>query len=178
MGFEPVGTHVDAHLDGYGKGQGVEHGLFNNGAHLLLFGFVAVEHQFVMHLKNHPRTESKQFELVEDTNHGNLNHVGGCALDGHVDSVALGKVASRSIAGIDVGQIAAAPEEGLGVAMLTGKGNVGVDVVFDVGVLGKVFFNQLRGLFAGNAELLAETKGADAVDDAEIDGLGVAAQVF
>ena len=38
----------------------------------------------------------------------------------------------------------------------------------------KVLIDIFQGLFPGDAQVLAEAEGADAVDDAEVHGLGVA----
>ena len=99
-------------------------------------------------------------------------------MNGHVDGVALGKVAGRGVARVDVGEIATTPQEGLGVAVFVRKGDIGVDVVLDVGILCKILVNQFGSFFARDTQLFAEAKRADAVYDAEVDGLGIAAQVL
>ena len=41
---------------------------------------------------------------------------------GCIDGVALGKVAHDGVVGVDVGQVAATVEQGLGIAMFAGDG--------------------------------------------------------
>ena len=55
-----------------------------------------------------------------DADHGEFDHVGGGALDGGVDGGALGVAAEVLVAGIEVGEIAAAAAEGFDVAGLAG----------------------------------------------------------
>ena len=50
MGYQPVRSHIDTHLDGYGEGQGIKHSILDNGTHLLFFWPIAVEDQFVVNL--------------------------------------------------------------------------------------------------------------------------------
>ena len=37
------------------------------------------------------------FEALENTNHGHFDNVGGCALDGRINGVALGKAANGGV---------------------------------------------------------------------------------
>jgi hypothetical protein len=50
MSLKPVVADADAHLDGDGQWHGVGHGIENDGLHLLLLGFVAIEDLFVVYL--------------------------------------------------------------------------------------------------------------------------------
>src|SRR5690242_309800 len=105
-----------------------------------------------------------------DAHHGELDHVGGGALQRGVDGGALGEPARVGVAAVDVGNGALATEEGSGHAGLPHFGygfiepSAHADVAFEI-VL-DVFFR----FGARNAKLRGESEAADAVDDAEIDG--------
>ena len=62
--------------------------------------------------------------------------------------------------------------------MFAGELLAALDEGLYVGILSEILLNQRRSLLAGDAELLAETEGRDAIDDAEVDALGIAALVF
>ena len=76
------------------------------------------EVEFVVHLQNHLRTDALAAEALVDAHHRYLYDVGGRALYRCVDGVALGEVAHGGVVRSDVGQVAAAVEERLGVAMV------------------------------------------------------------
>ena len=73
-----------------------------------------------MDLQNHAGTEVLGLETAVDACHSNLYYVGGGALDGGVDGVALGISANHGVVAVDVAQIATAVECGLGVTLLAG----------------------------------------------------------
>ena len=70
-----------------------------------------------------------------DADHGELDHVGGRALDGGVDRRPLGVGADVLVAGVDVGKVAAAAAEGFDKATLASFG----DGVFHEILDGRVF---------------------------------------
>lgn len=74
------------------------------------------EVEFVVNLQNHLRTDTLAAEALVDAHHRYLYDVGGRALYRCVDGVALGEVAHGGVVRSDVGQVAAAVEERLGVA--------------------------------------------------------------
>ena len=102
MGIKPVVADIDAHLDGDGQFDGMEHLVFDNLSYLLLFGAVDVKDEFVVYLEYHLALHMLFVEAGKDAVHGNLYHVGTGALDGHVDGIAFGKGTEISIAGVDV----------------------------------------------------------------------------
>ena len=94
-----------------------------------------------------------------------------------VDRGALGGVADRGVAAVDVAQLAAAAHERFDVAVFAGELYGGFHVVFQPLVLCEIVFDEFFGFGAFDAELVAEVGGAGAVNDAEIDGFGGAALV-
>ena len=78
---------------------------------------------------------------------------------------------------LDVGVVALAAEQGQHVAVLLAKRLGLVHVVADAGEALEIFLDVGAGLLARDAELVGEPEGRDAVDDAEIDRLGAAADL-
>lgn len=118
VGFEPVGAPPCVCDEGYGEGAGRLH-LFDDKLlyPTLLFGHDG-EVEFVVYLEYHLRAQAFGFHATVDAYHGYFDDVGGGALYGGVDGVALGKVADDGVVGVDVGQVAATVEQGLGIAVL------------------------------------------------------------
>ena len=128
-----------------------------------------------MYLQYHLRFQTKLLELSVDAYHSNLYHVGRGALNGHIDSIAFGKIASRGVAGVDVGQIASPTQKCLSITVFMGKGNIRIDVFLDIRILREILINQSCRLFAGYAQLLTKAKGTNAVHDTKIHRLGISA---
>jgi hypothetical protein len=61
------------------------------------------EEQFVVDLQDHARLELALGELAVDGDHGQLDEVGGGALQRRVDGGALGEAALVGVAALDVG---------------------------------------------------------------------------
>ena len=108
MRFQPVGTRVHLHHHWHRKRQGFHHLILNDGFQCVEFVQMRVEDQFIVHLQNHLRLHLQAFQLLMDANHGNLNHVGGAALDGRVDGIALGEAAHHAVGAVDVAEVTAA----------------------------------------------------------------------
>ena len=141
------------------------------------FALVEVEEEFVVNLEEHFGLGVLFGEEFGGVDHGELDHVGGGALDGGVDGGSLGVGADGAVAGVDVGEVAAAAADGFGVAVCFGRLDGVVHEVFDFGVLLPVGGDDFGGFGAGDGEALAEAEGGDAVDNAEVDHLGGAALV-
>ena len=175
MGFEPVLTDIDTDFDGDGQRQCVQHFGSYDFPHVFEFGVVNVEDEFVVHLEYHFGFEVQLFETFPDVDHCYFDHIGGSALDGHIDGVAYGELAEASSAAVDVVEVSASAEQSLGVAVLSSKGDVVIDELFYIRILLEIFFDKSCCFFAGDVQLLGKSEGADAIDYSEIDRLSVAA---
>ena len=162
-------------MEGDGEGDDALHRLLDEGADGLDLGVGDIEEEFVVDLEGHAGLEAALAQFAIDADHGELDDVGGGALDGHIDGDALGGVAGGEVAGGDFGDVAAAAEEGLGVAALTRLGHGALHIGFDGRVVAKVGVDKLLGLLARDAQTGGQAEGGDAVDDAEVDHLAVAA---
>ena len=119
----------------------------------------------------------RRSQLAMDIDHGDLDHVGGGALDGGVDGVALGGAADGVVGGADVADITAPAGDGLDVAVLPSERDRVVHVLPDAGELREILVDDLGGFLARNAQALGQAEGGDAVGDAVIDHLGLAAHL-
>ena len=128
-----------------------------------------------MHLENHLGVQPLGLEPLPDAYHSQLDDVGLGALDGGVDGVALGKSAYGGVARDDVGQVAAAAEQRLGIAvlpcLLLGLLHVGVHF----GESSEVVVDELAGLVVAYVHALGQSEGGDAIDNAEVGLLGLLA---
>ena len=124
MRLQPVLADADLHLDGHVERDG--------GLHLLLDQRRALPSPRACRgrrpVRRGPGAASGCWRLAPassrcDADHGELDHVGGGALDGGVDGVALGGAADGVVGGVDVAEVAAAAGEGLDVAVLAGVGD-------------------------------------------------------
>src|SRR5690606_30602666 len=116
-----------------------------------------------------------QFRLHAD--HGAADDVGGRALDGGVDRGAFDEAAFGGVAGIGVGEVDLAAENRRDIAVDLHPSALLVHIVPDAGEALEIGLDVVARLAAGNAELVGQAKGGNAVDDAEIDRLGAAAHI-
>ena len=130
-----------------------------------------------MYLQDHTTTEPPLTDRFVQADHGDLDEVGGRALQRGIDGIALGIASDDGIGAIDVRQEATAVEERRHVTLLLS----GLDDLRHVAshprIGGKVAVDKLFGLLAGDREPFAEPKGRDPVDDTEVGGLGPTAHV-
>ena len=140
-------------------------------------GFIGgnFEEQFVVDLQDHARFELALGELAVDGDHGQLDEVGGGALQRRVDGGALGEAALIGIAALDVGNGTDAAEERAHDARLARGFQSLFDERFHAGVAREVAVDVGARFGLRNAQLRGQAEGRDAVDDAEVDGLGAVA---
>ena len=108
-------------------------------------------------------------------NHGAFDEVGGGALHGGVDGGALGAGAGVGVFGADVGQVEAAAEQGFYVALGGGFFFGALHVFGHAGVAGEVAVDKVFGGQIVDAQRFGQAVLTHAVDQAEVDGFGVAA---
>src|SRR5204863_2423569 len=92
-----------------------------------------------------------------------------------VDRLALGAGAARRVGVADAGDVAFAPEDRLDIAGTAGVDLDPLHVGADPGEALEIGADIGRRLTLRHADLVAEAKRADAIDDAEIDRLGAPA---
>src|SRR5690606_6648584 len=100
------------------------------------------------------------------------------ALQRRVDRLAFAEGTLAGVLGLDALHPDAAAENGSHIAIGAREGLRLFHVVADAGEALEVLLDVGSRLFAGDAKITRETKGADAVDDAEIDGFGVVAYIL
>src|SRR5690242_10888953 len=121
-----------------------------------------------MDLKKHAALEHAPLDFRVDVDHGNLNHVGGRALNRSIDGIALGGAAQSVIGGADVADITAAAGDGLHVLIRAGESDGVVHVTTDAGELEEILLNDVAGFGTRDAKALGQAKRGDAVCDAVI----------
>jgi len=94
-----------------------------------------------------------------------------------VNGSALGVLAARLVGDVDLRQVQPPPEHGLDVAVLVRLGAGAVHERLHPRVAGEVQVDVLLGSAAFDLELLRQAECRHAVDEAEVDCLGRAAQV-
>ncbi|VTR68523.1 hypothetical protein DESC_710019 [Desulfosarcina cetonica] len=177
VGFGPVlpAGHVD--LQGHGQVPDPFHLPAHQGLGRLELLGRNLEDDFVMHGKQHGGLHAIFPQGAIYMDHGQLDQIRGRSLDRGVDGGAFGKLAHGTIAAGDVGQLPDAAKQGAGLVGLVGRLDGAVDKCLDALVAGKIVIDiGLRHLVA-DIQFPGQTKGAHAVDDAEIDCLGLAAQL-
>ena len=83
----------------------------HQGAHAIHFIFGNFENQFVVNLQGHARLQALLAESGVDADHGNLDQIGGGALQWRVHRGALGEAAQVGVLAVDVGDGAHATEQ-------------------------------------------------------------------
>ena len=106
--------------------------------------------------------------------HGYLDDVRRAALYRGVDGVAFGESTDRGVARIDILDVSFPSEDGGYISLLSGLSLGALNVVRNGGIVLEVSVNQFLGLFSRDVQSLGQTEGGDAVDDAEVGGLGPA----
>src|SRR5271165_7093231 len=107
----PIRSHAEIHLQRDLELEDVFHLLYDQRLHYIEFGFGDFEHQLVVHLQQHARFEVALAQFLIDANHGQLNEVGGGALQQRVDNGALGSAARHEVLAEDVGEGSDASEQ-------------------------------------------------------------------
>ena len=128
-----------------------------------------------MHLQQHAAGEAGAGQGRGHARHGAADDVGGRALDRGIDCGALLKGALGVIGRGDAGEMHAPAEDRLDIAALAGQPLRLVDIVADTRETPEIGADILARFLAADAELGRQAEGRDAIDDAEIDRLGAAA---
>ena len=111
-----------------------------------------------MYLHGHFGLQVLLFQAFLDTYHGDFDDVGGCALDGGVDGIALGKAPHDSVLGVDIGLGALATKQGFHIAHLLGTLNAGVHVSFYIRIGDEIAINQFLCFPTGDAQAVGKAE--------------------
>ena len=124
------------------------------------------------------RLASFSFLIVGGCDHGDFDQIGGGALDDAVDGHALAAVADGEDAAVDVGDRAAAAEDGFDIAVVLGVHDALVEELANGGKSFVVGVDQFLGGGDGQAvDAPGQAVGGDAIDDAEVDDFRLAALI-
>ena len=145
----PVGAVAGGDFEGDFEGDGVVHFVFDEFFDCGEFAGGDFDDEFVVDLEEDAGFGVGFFEFVVDAEHGDFDDVGGGALDGGVEGGAFGVFAGGAVGGGEFGEVAAAVEEGGGVAVFAGLGDYGVEVVFDAAESVEVVFHDCLASPAG-----------------------------
>ena len=156
---------------------GIFHRRRDQTLYFLLFFLEEIKNQLIVNLEQHPRFQVAFSNIVVNSRHRNLDHVGGSALDPGIDGVALGTLARCGIARLNISQISAASGDGLDKSVFLGKRDGLFDVLQGAGKLFEILGYQLIGLGARHVQPVGQSKGGNAVNDAKIDRLCLAAHI-
>ena len=133
-----------------------------------------LEHQLVVHLHDEPGCEALAGEPAIHGDHRHLDEIGGGALHRRVDRGALRALAPRRRAALDLGQPQPAAEHGLDVARSRAVSRVRCMYSATPGIAREIAVHVLLRRRALDAELAREPERRHAVDQPEVDHLGVA----
>ena len=123
-------------------------------------------------LKN-VKTKEVVVETPVDVDHCLFDQVGGGTLDGRVHRSTLGKLAHVVVFADDIRQRPDAPQQGAGAPGFPRLGNGLIHKTFNTRVARKIMINICFGHFLTYFKLPGKAKSAHAVNNAEIDSLGL-----
>src|SRR5215467_2833985 len=136
--------------------------------HLLNFIFGNLEHQLVVNLQRHSRSQSAFDHRSIDPDHRHLDQICGSALQGCVDGSSLGKSAEICVFAIDIRNGPNSPEQGSNFLFAAGLVESLVDEFTHAAVLLKVSVDEsfrLRGL---DPKILRQSKWRKPINNPEI----------
>ena len=127
-----------------------------------------------MHLKNQSGLQPFSKQTVMNPVHGNLDNICSCTLDRRVHSYTFTKGTLHKITGFQLRNRTSAPVERRHITVLLRILHLFVQKCLDLRIGCKILLDIGCCLFPRDAQILTQTKGADAVNDTEIDRLCIA----
>ena len=117
------------------------------------------------------------FQGMEDPNHSKLDDIRRRSLDGGIQGNALCAGADVEVTAADLRQISA-PSKGSGyIAVSLRRFHNILHILPYTGVFAQIALNIGLGLIAADSDVLGQGELGNAVDDAEIDRLGIASHL-
>ena len=176
--LQPVFAPVDLRHQRHGEVHHALHLLGEKPRHLLRHCLGTLDDQLVVYLQQQLRLRRFAAQAVKDAYHGELHHVRRRPLNGHIERDALAERAGGEVARRQLGEVAAAVEERFDIALLLRLLHDLGHIAAHAGKALQIILNILFRLVNAHADVLRERKGGDAVDDAEVDRLGVRAHLL
>src|SRR5580704_14700553 len=173
----PVFSNSNFYDERNGEGMDPFHVLADQRPHDVQFFFRHFKDQFVVDLQGHARFQVAFADGFVDADHRELDEVSGGTLQGSIDGGAFGESALLNVLGVDVGHGADAAEQSLDALGVARVVEGFVDEGADARVLFEVSVDELLGLSRLDPEILREPECGKAINDAEVDDLGLAAMV-
>lgn len=172
-----AGIDLQGHAHVERRHGGVFHDRDDERNGLLDIGILDLEDQFVMHLQKHPGAVGQacilQGRLHAD--HGAADDIGCGPLNRRIDRGAFVEGAHGRVRRADFRVVRSAPEDRLDIAVLAGKGLGRIHIVADTGEALEILLDVIAGFGPLDRQLVGKAEGRYAVDDAEVDRLGAAA---
>ena len=128
-----------------------------------------------MHLHHQAGAQVLASQPGVHVDHRQLDQVGGRALHGGVDGGALGHLAAPHVGRPDLGQPQPTAKHGLDVALFTSLGAGALHVGGHAGITREVAVNVGLCRATLDTQVGGQAEGAHAVDEPEVDHLGIAA---
>ena len=171
MRFGPAVADADVRDQGDLERIDLLHLLAHDGHHPLDLSLGGLEDQFVVDLQQHLGLELRARQLPGNGEHRQLADVGRRTLDRGVRGDALARLAVLPVVARQLRNVAAPAEQGGDEAVDVGLGHGRVEPLADAAVVLEVAVDVGLGLFARDAEDLAEGGRALTVDGREVDEL-------
>ena len=128
-----------------------------------------------MHLHDHFGGAFLCIQHLLHFHHAQLDQVCRRTLHGCVDGGALGTSPALAVGGLDFRQVQAATENGFHIALGFGLRAGVVHIALDPGKAGEIALDVIFGSGVVDAEISRQTVGAHAINQTEVDHLGIAA---
>src|SRR5512133_4007882 len=173
----PVGAVADIDLERYLHLHGPRHLFFDQLFHADQFSFRDLENQFVVDLHDQAAYAALSLNPRVHADHGALDDVGCRTLNRVIDGVTPGKGQHVTVAAVDIRDRQTPAEDGGDKPILLGLTDTAVEEGDGAAVALFIGGDEILGGLAGGTQLFCQAEGALAVDDAEVDGLGLAAHL-
>src|ERR1022692_3109521 len=173
----PAAAGAEGDAERHLKPESTAHGLADELAQCGQLTGCHLENEFVVYLEQHPRAKPALAQFAVHPQHRHLDDVGGRSLDRRVQRHPLGHLPALPVIRGQVGQVPAAAEDGLGVAVLAGLCDHLVQVVPDAAELLEIFIHQYPRFIRRNAQLLGQAVGGQAVREPVVHCLDLAAHL-